>query len=376
MQTNRARRGARVLGLALAALALAAPAAPADDRGGKRSKTVDVQLLGLNDFHGHLEAGTPGRISPTGLPVTTDPPFDDRVAAGGAEYLATYIRELEQQSRNSLVVSAGDLIGASPLLSALFHDEPTVEAMNKIGLDLNAVGNHEFDEGAIELERMQEGGCHPTDAERTCKGQTGHFSGATFGFLAANVVDSGGLTLFPPYAVKRFDGVKVGFIGMTLEGTPDIVSPGGIQGLSFLDEADTANRYAGQLQRRHDVEAIVVLLHEGGFQAGIGSPDDCSGGLSGPVVDIVGRTDKAVDLFVTGHTHSAYNCQLRNKQGRWRTVTSASSFGRVLSRIELEIERRSGHVVDVAAENRIVRQVGLDGNVIAKQGDITALIEH
>ena len=381
MQTNRARRGARVLGLALAAaaLALTAPAAWAgddDDQRGKRAKTVDVQLLALNDFHGHLEAGTPGRISPTGLPVTTDPPFDDRVAAGGAEYLATYIRELEKQNRNSLVVSAGDLIGASPLLSALFHDEPTIEAMNEIGLDLNAVGNHEFDEGATELERMQSGGCHPTDTERTCKGPSGGFSGANFGFLAANVVDARGRTLFSPYAIKRFDGVKVGFIGMTLEGTPDIVSPAGIEGLSFLDEADTANRYARELQRRHDVEAIVVLLHEGGFQAGVGSPDDCAGGLSGPVVDIVNRTDKAVDLFVTGHTHSAYNCQVRNKQRRWRTVTSASSFGRVLSRIELEIERRSGHVIDVGAENQIVRQVGLDGTVIAKQGDITALIEH
>ena len=163
---------------------------------------------------------------------------------------------------------------------------------------------------------------------------------------------------------------------MTLEGTPDIVSAAGIQGLRFLDEADTANKYARELQDRHDVEAIVVLLHEGGFQAGIGTPDDCSGGLSGPIVDIVGRTDKAVDLFITGHTHSPYNCQLRNKQRRWRTVTSASSFGRVLSKIDLEVDRGSGHVVDVAAENTIVRQENPAGTAVFKQPDMTALIEH
>jgi len=348
---------ARVLGLALAALAIAAPSAAA-------AKTVDVQLIGLNDFHGHLEASTPGTISPTGG-------LDDRIPAGGAEYLATYIRDLERQNRNSLVVSAGDLIGASPLLSALFHDEPTIEAMNKIGLDLNAVGNHEFDEGAQELLRMQRGGCHPTDDEGSCKGPTGRFSGAKFDFLAANVVDARGRTLFAPYKIERIGGVKVGFIGMTLEGTPDIVSPAGIQGLRFLDEADTANKYAGELQRRHDVEAIVVLLHEGGFQAASGgSPDACAGGLTGPIVDIVGRTDKAVDLFVTGHTHSPYNCQVRNKQRSYRTVTSASSFGRVHSRLDLEIERRSGHVVDVVAENRVTAQT------VMKAPDITALIEH
>ncbi|MGH2969295.1 MAG: bifunctional metallophosphatase/5'-nucleotidase, partial [Solirubrobacteraceae bacterium] len=327
-------------------------------------KTVDVQLIGLNDFHGHLEPTTPGTISPTGG-------ANDRIPAGGAEYLATYIRDLERENRDSLVVSAGDLIGASPLLSALFHDEPTIEAMNKIGLDLNAVGNHEFDEGATELLRMQRGGCHPTDGEGSCKGPSGRFSGAKFDFLAANVVDSRGRTLFAPYKIERVGGVKIGFIGMTLEGTPDIVSPGGIQGLRFLDEADTANRYAREIKRRHDVEAIVVLLHEGGFQAtGGGSPDACNGGLTGPIVDIVNRTDKAVDLFVTGHTHSPYNCQVRNKQGSWRTVTSASSFGRVHSKIDLEIERRSGHVVDVVAENRVTAQ-----NVFKAQ-DISALIQH
>jgi 5'-nucleotidase len=271
------------------------------------------------------------------------------------------VREKELTNRNTLIVSAGDLIGASPLLSALFHDEPTIEAMNKMGLDLNAVGNHEFDEGAAELLRMQRGGCHPVDG---CLDGDG-FRGAKFRFLAANVVDeASGRTIFPPYAIKRFKGIKVGFVGMTLEGTPDIVSPSGVAGLDFLDEAETANRYAGELRRRHGVRAIVVLLHEGGVQSLPGGINDCNG-ISGPIVDIVGRTTSQVDLFVTGHTHSAYNCVIDG-----RPVTSASSFGRLLTDIDLTLDRRSRDVVEVAANNQIVTQ-----NVF-KAMDMTQLIQR
>ena len=317
------------------------------------ARDVDVQLLGLNDFHGHLESTTPGTIAPD--------PASPRVPAGGAEYLATHIRTKETENRNTLVVSAGDLIGASPLLSALFHDEPTIEAMNRIGLDLNSVGNHEFDEGAAELLRMQHGGCHPVDG---CLDGTG-FGGARFGFLAANVVRTdGGKTLFPPYAIRKFGGIKVGFIGMTLEGTPDIVSPSGVAGLDFLDEAETANRYARELRHRHGVKAIVVLLHEGGVQSATGGINTCDG-ISGPIVDIVERTTKAVDLFVTGHTHSAYNCVIDG-----RPVTSASSFGRLLTDIDLKLDRHSKDVVEVAANNVIVTQ-----NVF-KADDITQLIDR
>jgi 5'-nucleotidase len=199
----------RLLVLALAVLLLLPALAAAKPN----AKEVEVQLLGLNDFHGHLESTTPGTIAET--------PTSPRVPAGGAEYLATHLRAKEAENKNTLIVSAGDLIGASPLLSALFHDEPTIEAMNQIGLDLNAVGNHEFDEGADELRRMQRGGCHPVDG---CQDGTG-FEGADFRFLAANVVrETSGRTLFRPYSIKRFKGVKVGFIGMTLEGTPDIAA--------------------------------------------------------------------------------------------------------------------------------------------------------
>ena len=326
------------------ALGLALPAAASAAR-----PPVEVQLLAVNDFHGALEppAGSAGRIG--------------TVDAGGVEYLASHVRALEAQNPRTVVVSAGDLIGASPLLSALFHDEPTIEAMNLLGLDLNAVGNHEFDEGAEELLRMAEGGCHPTEG---CLDGDG-FRGADFGFLAANVVSADtGEPLFEPYAIKRFRRVKVGFIGMTLEGTPDIVSPSGIQGLRFLDEAATANRYARELRRRHGVQAIVVLLHEGGFAAGTGE-NDCTG-ISGPIVDIVQRTARAVDLFITGHTHQAYNCVIDG-----RRVTSAASNGRLITDIDLSIDRRTKDVVAIRANNAIVTR-----SEAMRAPDLTALIQR
>ena len=338
-------RTLRLLVLVLAALLMLPALAVA------KPKEVEVQLLGLNDFHGHLESTTPGTIAPD--------PASPRVPAGGAEYLATHLRAKEAENKNTLIVSAGDLIGASPLLSALFHDEPTIEAMNQIGLDLNAVGNHEFDEGADELRRMQRGGCHPVDG---CQDGTG-FGGADFRFLAANVVrETSGRTLFRPYSIKRFKGVKVGFIGMTLEGTPDIVSPAGVAGLDFLDEAETANRYARELRRRHGVRAVVVLLHQGGIQSSPGGINDCNG-ISGEIVDIVERTTQRVDLFITGHTHSAYNCEIDG-----RPVTSASSFGRLFTDIDVTLNRRSRDVVRVTANNQIVTQ-----NVF-KAADVSDLI--
>ena len=338
--------------MALAAAALVsaalsttvAPAAAAPKNKGPKElplgQTVDVQLLAINDFHGNLE----GPLSFAGTP------------AGGAEYLATHIRQLEATNPNTMVVSAGDLVGASPLLSALFHDEPTIEAMNMIGLDLNAVGNHEFDEGAAELLRMQEGGCHSVDG--CLDGDP--FAGADFQFLAANVVRSDtGETLLPPYEVRNFQGAKVAFIGMTLEGTPSIVTPSGVAGLEFRDEADTVNALIPEL-RRKGIESIVVLLHEGGLQSG--GVDECQG-ISGPVVDIVNRMDDAVDMVVSGHTHQAYNCVIDGK-----LVTSASSFGRVVTDIDFTVDKRSGDVIEARADNLVVTRT------VDPAGDLTGLI--
>jgi 5'-nucleotidase len=312
--------------------------------------TIGVQVLAINDFHGQLKppAAGGGRIA--------------GIDAGGAEYLATYVAALRATNPNSVVVSAGDLIGASPLLSALFHDEPTIEAMNLIGLDLNAVGNHEFDEGAQELLRMQAGGCHPVDG---CQDGDG-FGGAKFRFLAANVVsESTGETLFPPVLIKRFTHprhggeTKVAFIGMTLEATPLIVTPSGVAGLRFLDEADTANALVPKL-RGQGIEAIVVVVHEGGFPTG--AYNDCPG-ISGPIVDIVERLDPAIDVVITGHTHQAYNCVIDG-----RLVTSAASVGRLVTDIDLTLDTRTKDVVRTRAQNVIVTRT------VAPEPQITTLI--
>ena len=342
----------RILVLALVAALVAAAPAQAEKKKKKLPDKVEVQLLGINDFHGHLEADTPGTVTKRLRPTEV------QVPAGGAEYLATHVRALERRNRNTLVVAAGDLVGASPLLSSLFHDEPSIEALNEIGLDVSAVGNHEFDEGPAELLRLQRGGCHPRDG---CADGNG-YRGADFPFLAANVTSvRTGRTIFPPYVIKRVGGVRIGFIGMTLEGTPELLLPVFSSVLHFADEADTANRYVREL-RRKKVKAIVVLLHEGSSPVRPTAVDGCPG-LSGPIEDIVDRTSREVDVFLTGHTHAAYNCVIDG-----RRVTSAASFGRLITRVTLEISRRRNDVVRARAHNWIV------GQDVMRAPDISRLI--
>ncbi|MFF5178893.1 bifunctional metallophosphatase/5'-nucleotidase [Micromonospora sp. NPDC000316] len=344
--------GMRRAAVGLTALAVAALGAVATtpEQADARPKPVDVTLLALNDFHGNLEppSGSSGTIAGQ--------------TAGGVEYLATHLAELRAaaKKKNTITVAAGDLIGASPLLSAAFHDEPTIEALSMAGLDYASVGNHEFDEGAAELLRIQNGGCHPVDG---C-GDGTPFRGAGFTYLSANAFKTAtGKPLMAPYAIHKVQGVKVGFIGMTLEGTPEIVSQQGVAGLTFTDEADTANRYAREL-RRKGVEAIVVLLHEGGTQAATGGINDCVG-MTGPIVDIANRMDPSIDVVVSGHTHQAYNCDINGK-----LVTSASSFGRLVTNIDLKIDRHSGDIVSAAAENVVVSRD------VAKDPKQTALINR
>ena len=239
-----------VLALAVAALALSL-VTPAGALAKKPPVTpphaVNVQLLAINDFHGNLEppTGSSGRVgSAANDQACTDAPDCD--LAGGLAFLADDVKDLEATNPgNTLVVAAGDNIGGTPLISAAFHDEPTIEALNLIGMDVSAVGNHEFDEGVDELLRIQNGGCHPTDG---C--DTGHtYQGADFQFLAANVVyKDTGEPIFPASTVKTVDGVKVGFVGLTLKGTNLIVSPAGIQDVNFLDEASTINAAAADLR--------------------------------------------------------------------------------------------------------------------------------
>jgi 5'-nucleotidase len=323
--------GSRIGRIVVAAAVVASGVAMMSAAGNGPRGTVDVQILAVNDFHGNLQppSGSSGRVG--------------TVDAGGAAYLATHIESLRATNPNTVVVSAGDLIGASPLISALFHDEPTIEAFNEIGLDYNAVGNHEFDEGIDELIRMQDGGCHPVDG---C--QSGHeFAGADFRFLAANVTwQKNGKTVFPSYKVQSFGGAKVAFIGMTLEGTPAIVSPAGISMLDFHDEADTVNALVPELKKK-GVESIVVLIHEGGFPAAF-DPNGCAG-VSGPILDIVNRLDPAVDAVISGHTHQPYSCVINDIP-----VTSAFSFGRIVTDVDLTIDRNTGDVVTATVNNQIV----------------------
>lgn len=322
--------------------------------GAKPSGTVAVQILAVNDFHGNL-------VGPSG---TITVPGGARVPAGGVEYLSTHINNLRATNPNTVFISAGDMIGASPLISALFHDEPSIEAFNLMGLDFNAVGNHEFDEGVYELLRMQEGGCHPVDG---CQDGDG-FEGADFRFLAANVTwKKNDRTIFPAYKTRTFEGVHMAFIGMTLEGTPTIVTPSGISELNFADEADTVNALIPELKQK-GIETIVVVIHEGGFPTGL--YNECPG-ISGPIVDIVERTSDEVDLFITGHTHQAYNCVIDG-----RRVTSASSFGRVVTDIDLVIDRSTAEMISATANNNIVtRDVPLDPfltTLVTKYNELTA----
>ena len=327
---------------------------------GRNSAVVTVQLLAINDFHGNLEPplGRDGRIGET--------------PAGGAEYLATHLKDDIARNSNSIVVAAGDLIGASPLISAFFHDEPTIESLSAMGLAVASVGNHEFDHGSKELLRLQNGGCHPTDG---CQ-DGGSFAGARFRYLSANVVsdqDQQSTTLFPPTAVRTIGGVKIGFIGETLKGTPRIVTPTSVQGLTFLDEAATANRYAAQLKQQ-GVNAIVLLIHQGGTQYTDAQPNGCND-FRGDLIPIVSNLSADIKVVVSGHTHEFYNCTI---DGHF--VTSASSYGRMITRIDLTIDPSTGTITSVAATNDIVtRDVPKDPaqrQILAKYGPLSAPIAN
>lgn len=355
---NRRRRTltgllAVVLVGALALMLPAAHASPDRDRHrppkppvSKPGPTVDLQVLAFNDLHGALEppAGSDGQVThvhPDGETETID--------AGGVEYLATALREARKGHARSVTVAAGDMVGATPLISGLFNDEPTIEALNKLEMDVVGVGNHEFDQGWQELLRKQRGGCHP---EEGCYVDGRTFDGADFPFLAANVVhEKTGKPILAPYTIKRMKGAHIGFIGVTLEGTADIVTQEGIQGLEFLDEVETIDRYAKELKRR-GVNAVVALVHEGGYPGTPAYNADCdaTGGLSGPIVEIAEKTSPMVDVLVTGHTHQPYVCTIADPAGNERLVTSAQSNGRLFTELNMEYDLRSRDIVRASVE--------------------------
>ena len=354
MKTRTRARGRALILIAVAAVVgtmLAAPVS-ATTRGAasiapplQGPPPVEVQILAVNDFHGHI--------------ATTGTWLGQSV--GRADVLAAYVQQAEEDVRHSVMVSAGDLIGASPLISALFHDEPTIEAMNLIGLDIAGVGNHEFDEGSAELLRMQNGGSHP-DGDLDGDG----FDGADFEFLSANVVvDATGKTLFPAYTVKRYNGVQVAFIGMTLEGTPTIVTPSGVAGLTFEDEVETVNALVPTLRAR-GIESIVILLHEGGFSNGGPEGDDCLDGLTDPLKTIVEGFDDAVDLVIAGHVNDEFVCEV---DGKW--VTMADNQGRLFTDIDVTLDKRTRDMTVVSIDNVPTYQAA-----VTADAEVTALVDE
>jgi 5'-nucleotidase len=341
----------------LAAIALLVMSGCATIRTADRAAPVSIKIIAFNDFHGALEPPHGAIIAPAQDGATV------RVPAGGAAYFASAVRSLRAANPNNILVAAGDLISASPLISAQFLDEPTILAMNRIGLDLSAVGNHEFDRGPDELLRMQNGGCAWHSNRRPCAVDR-NFPGARFQYLAANITRRDGQMLLPAYAIRRFGrgarAVRIGFIGLTLRQTATLVSPAGVAGLTFGDEAQAINALVPRL-RAEGAEAIVVLIHQG-LSTTVGYNDHSCAGVDGDLLPILARLDPSIDLIVSGHTHNSYICDYgRIDASRPFLVTSAGKNGMLLTDITLSIDPIAGRVVARSADNVIVQSEAYSG---------------
>ncbi|OUC91260.1 bifunctional metallophosphatase/5'-nucleotidase [Streptosporangium minutum] len=339
------------------------------EAGNKPAKTVPVRLLSLNDFHGNLEP-------PTGSSGRMVDENGATVEAGGAAYVATHLKQLSD--KNTLKVAQGDLIGATPLISAAYHDEPSVEFLGKLGVTASAVGNHEFDEGYAELRRIMRGGCHPVDG---CS-PAGEWKGAGYSYLGANVIfkrpdasaekealaalggqNTGslrgllkeyGIPALPPVTVRWMNGVPIGFIGLVTRSTPNIVTSEGIKDLEFIDEVKAAN-VASKLLKLVGVKAQVVLVHEGDQVTAGQSPDACST-QPGAGNRIATQVDAEIDMILSGHSHQAYLCTVSDPKGGTRLYSQGGSFGRVITKVDFQVDVRTRDVVrsSVVADNQVV----------------------
>jgi 5'-nucleotidase len=309
-----------------------APAAP-----------VEVQILAFNDFHGNLEPPAPVEV--------TEPDGSTRkIQTGGVANLAAALTQLRTGHANTVTVSAGDTIGASPLISANYLDEPTIAAMNLLGLEFNSVGNHEFDRGSDELKRMQSGGCEKFTRRTPCAVEP--FAGARFRYLAANVLQANGTTVFPATGIKKFGPVTIGFIGMTLKSTANLVTPSGVKGLSFADEATTANALVPRL-KAEGADAIVLLIHQGGRTNQFTTGNGCDG-LGGDILPILPKLDPAITTVVSGHTHWAYVCNGTAATGSGRLLTSAGKNGYFVTDVRLQFDPSTRKLIAQDASNIVV----------------------
>jgi len=325
----RARAVLSTLVLALAAAGCAtAPSGP-----------VTLNLVAINDFHGNLE--------PSKYTYTTAAGKSDTLRAGGIEALSGALAAWRKEDKDLLFIGAGDLIGASPALSSMWADEPSIEAMNMLGLRMSSVGNHEFDQGRKELLRQQHGGCDSPRPNKACK-LAPDFHGARFTYLAANVLDKAtGKPFMPAYRIETVKGIKVGVVGVVLQDTASVAMSSAIAGLDFIGEAEAINRTLPQM-RAAGAQVILALVHEGGRTDESPEQPGCKG-LTGGVVDIVKQLDPAIRLVITGHSHQGYLCQVDG-----RVVTQADAAGHLLSRIALKVDPQSGAVADIEVRNVVM----------------------
>jgi 5'-nucleotidase len=315
--------------VALIGLAASADPPSGDGAEGEREGVVKLRLLGVNDLHGHLE-----------------PP---REGVGGAAWLAAHLDAATLPGR-TIRVHAGDMVGASPLISSWFHDEPAIEATNELGFDVGTLGNHEFDEGGDELLRLLRGGqrngpgaLKRDGAGRLVNTSSPDYAGAAYPYIAANTIDRDGEPLLPPYEIIERAGVRVGFIGVTTTSTPYFLLPRHAERFRFTDISDAVDRWVPEIQRQ-GVEAIVVLAHSGASS----EPGD-GASAAGEIIDEAGQMSPAVDVVIAGHSHSLLNLRVPNEDGDGdKLVVEALSYGVAYDRVDIAVDSASGDVVDKA----------------------------
>ena len=346
------------------------------------NKPVDVVVLGLNDFHGNL---VPTGFSGIKLPAPTaaNPAATANLAAGGAEIIGGYVGSVRAANPNTILVGGGDLIGASPVISSLLRDEPSVIALSTMGMAVSSLGNHEFDQGLKELMRMQNGGCDSNDAAKACKFDPA-YPGASFQWLGANVTDkASGKPVFAPYKIVTTpDGARIAFVGAVTRTTPTIVSPAGVATLNFGDEAEGVNRFIPEIKALNP-DAIIMLIHEGGTAKDLYNVAGCSS-LMGNVVAIAAKVDPAVNAIISGHTHQGYNCLVPDPAGGSRVVIQGDFYGHLLQRLDLQVDKvnhklnsiKAANVVMDAGANTTIPRDATQAGIVAKARGLTDAVKN